>query len=248
MKRTVTLTMAVALCFTALLTMAVARTVQAAEPVVPGNPNPPVETIIRTHPGTDAAFEAQPDDSARHIQSGFVCPASLPNVNLWNFFVFPSPQGIGTDVGCDYGRMHRTPTGFAAESKFTIFVVKARSGMTLEQVFQGYLAEMHGSAPGGRVRGPAVSLQKARLQSADGSNVALPMVLSEADDFVMAGRQYVSEVVVGLFGDWIVELRSTYPSEFAPGDPAAGIDFPASSIVWATVMREFAARAAGSKQ
>ena len=69
-----------------------------AEPVVPGNPAPPAETLVK-RPGALGIFEALSDGSVRHVQSGFVCPPSLPNVNFWNLQLAPSPLGPGTDVG-----------------------------------------------------------------------------------------------------------------------------------------------------
>jgi hypothetical protein len=99
---------------------------------------------------------------------------------------------------------------------------------------------MHGAYPNSRVRGPAVQPGMVRVQRPDGSEPAMPKVQSEADELVLGNRKYVNELVVGLFNGWIVELRSTYPTEFVAGDPGTGIDIPASSFIWATAMREFA--------
>jgi hypothetical protein len=114
-----------ALVLSALLG-AIVEAAVAAAPVVPGNPNPPAESLMK-RPGTLGVFQAQSDGSIRHLQSGFVCPASLPNVNFWGLQVIPSPLGPGTDVGCDYGRMWGGQIANGPEAKLTIYVVKAQA-------------------------------------------------------------------------------------------------------------------------
>lgn len=220
----------------------------SAEPVVPGNPNPAIDTLMKASPASAGVFEAQSDGSVRHVQSGFLCPERLPSVNFWNLLVVPSPpaQGLGTDVGCDYGRVRGGQVANGAESKFTIFLVKAEPNLTLNDAFKRYLDEMHGAYPNSRVRGPAVHPDYVRIQRTDGSQVPLPAFQSEADEIVIGNRPFVNELVVGLFGGWIVELRSTYPTEFVAGDRAVGIDIPASSFVWATSVRQFADAMAAS--
>jgi hypothetical protein len=203
----------------------------AADPVTPGNPNPSAEMLIR-NPGTLGIFETQSDGSIRHIQSGFVCPAGFPTVNFWNLQVVPSPLGPGTDVGCDYGRVRGGQISNGAESKLTIYIVKAQPRMTLDDAFARYQNEMHGANPTARSRGEVIHLQ--------GPTGELPGVRSEGAEIVIGNRRYMTELVVSLIAGWIIEIRSTYPTEFVSGDPVAGIDIPMSIIAWTTAVGAFA--------
>ena len=209
----------------------------AAEPVMPGNPAPPVEALVR-RPGAAGVFEAQADGSVRHIQSGFVCPPTLPNVNFWNLQIIPSPLGLGTDVGCDYGRVRGGQVANGAESKLTIYIVKAEPGVTLEDAFRRYQMEMFGANPSARSSGGVIHLQ--------GSTDGLPGVRSEGAAMAIGNRPYMTELVVSLIAGWIIEIRSTYPTAFTPGDPATGIDIPASAFAWSSAVGAFA-KSADSK-
>jgi hypothetical protein len=209
----------------------------AAEPVVPGNPAPTADALVR-RPGTLGIFEAQADGSIRHVQSGFACPSGLPNVNFWNLQVIPSPLGLGTDVGCDYGRVRGGQVSNGAESKLTIYIVKAQAGMTLDDAFRRYQMEMFGANPGARSSGEVIHLQ--------GSSDGLPGVRSEGAAIAIGNRPYMTELVVSLVNGWIIEIRSTYPTAFTPGDPATGIDIPASAVAWTTAVGAYA-KAADTK-
>lgn len=219
-----------AIPLTAML-VAVVQFALAAEPVVPGNPAPSAEMLMK-RPGTLGVFEAQADGSVRHLQSGFVCPARLPNVNFWGLQVIPSPLGPGTDVGCDYGRVAGGQLANGAESKLTIYIVRAEARMTLDDAFKRYQMEMFGANPSARSTGEVIHLR--------GSTEGLPGLRSEGAAFVIGNRPYVSELVVSLIRGWIIEIRSTYPTAFTPGDPATGIDIPASAMVWTTVVGAYA--------
>src|SRR6185436_13633692 len=102
---------------------------------------------MKATPGTSGVFEPQPDGSVRHVQSGFVWPAKLPNANLWALLVFASPLGPGNDVGCSYGRAK----GQTPESKVTIFVVKAAAGTTLDSAFARHQDELQRASPNARI-------------------------------------------------------------------------------------------------
>ena len=203
----------------------------AAEPVVSGNPAPTADMLMK-RPGTLGVFEPQADGSVRHVQSGFVCPAQLPNVNFWGLQVIPSPLGPGTDVGCDYGRVAGGQIANGAEAKFTIYLVKAQTGMTLDDAFRRYQMEMFGANPNARSTGDVLRFQ--------GSTDGLPGVRSEGAAIAIGNRPYKTELVVSLVRGWIIEIRSTYPTAFTPGDPSTGIDIPASPTVWATAVAAFA--------
>jgi len=203
----------------------------AAEPVIPGNPAPLVEMLMK-RPGTLGVFEAQADGTVRHLQSGFICPARLPNVNLWNLQVIPSPLGPGTDVGCDYGRVAGGQATNGAEAKLTIYLVKAQAGMTLDDAFKRYQMEMFGANPSASSTGDVIRFQ--------GSTEGLPGVRSEGATMAIGNRPYKTELIVSLIRGWIIEIRSTYPAAFTPGDPSVGIDIPAGPTVWATTVAGFA--------
>lgn len=221
-----------------LIIMTSASPSLGAQPVIPGNPVPLVDTLMKAEPRNADAFVPQSDGSVRHIQSGFVCPAQLPNVNLWNLLAYATPQP-GTDIGCDYGRVPRGQTGPNAESKFTIFLVKAQPGVTLDQAFKHYQDEMHGSYPNSRILGEMVGVTSA-LAANNGAST-FPLSKSEKDELNINNRPFMNELIVTIAGDWIIEIRSTYPTQFSAGDPAAGIDLPAAVFVWATLVKDFAA-------
>jgi len=214
-----------------LVLLASTRLCFAGEPVTPGNPAPAIDAMLQKSPETTGVFSARPDGSALHIQSGFVCPASFPNVNLWQVQVFSAAKGQGTDVGCDYGRV-RSGTTNQVEAKFTIFIVKAQQGMTLDEVFAGYLREMRTTLPPQKMLGKALELT-------DNSTSKLPEIRSQTDQLTLGGRTYNNEIIVGVANGWAIELRATYPIDFAPGDPATGIDLPASAVIWVTTVGRF---------
>lgn len=211
----------------------------AADAVVPGNPNPTASMLLVMHPETNGVFESQSDGSVRHVQSGFVCPAGLPDANLWRLMVFPSPQGLGTDVGCDYGRIAAGSGARRAEAKVSIFLTRGMPGITLDAAFAHYLAEMHGFNPPSVSRGAVFE-----AGGTDGKAAPpVPSFRSQAEEFTINGRRVRNELVVGLVRGWIVELRATYPLDFAPGDTGAGLDSPVSALIWTTAVAKFAATA-----
>jgi hypothetical protein len=211
----------------------------AAEPVVAGNPNPSTDMLMRATPGTSGVFEPQPDESVRHVQSGFVCPPKLPNANLWALMIFPSPLGPGSDVGCSYGRARVTQSSRDVEAKFTIFVVKAPTDTTLEAAFTRYREEGHRTAPNARILGEAIHLDDKSARSG-----RLLPVRSEETERLIGNRRFIDQLLVGLAESWIVKVRATYPAEFGPNDSTAGIDVPATAFVWTTAVRAFAQSAA----
>lgn len=209
----------------------------AAEPVIAGNPAPSPAEIIEAQQVPDGIFEPQSDGSALHVQSGFVCPAALPHANLWQFLIYPWQMGEGTNVGCSYGRIRNGRPEGGAESKFTVFFVKAPPGTELDTVFNAYLDEMRQNFPGGTLRGDVIHANANTLAT-------MPPFRSMGEDIVLGRRAYANELVVGIVGEWVIQIRSTFPTEFVEGDPAAGADLPAAAIFWAINVREFARTAA----
>jgi hypothetical protein len=113
--------------------------------------------------------------------------------------------------------------------------VKAPPGTTLNEVYNAYLSEMRTNFPGGTVKGDVIRGEPDALAS-------LPEFMSIAEDIVLDNRPYSNELIVGIVGDWVIEVRSTFPMEFVGGDPMAGVDLPAAAIFWATHVNEYADR------
>ena len=174
-------------------------------------------------------FSAQPDGSVLHIQSGFVCPATFPNARLYTLQSFPSDAGVGTDVGCDYAQFD-FPGGRA---KFTIFLVKASQGTTLEQEFDKYLSEMQGAQ---QSQWAAVNVFGLHGEMASRN----PPASFEYDEITLNGHKYRDELIVGIVNGWVIELRSTYPADFSLEDPAATKGSQASLFIWMTTVGAFA--------
>jgi hypothetical protein len=214
-----------------VLTVGLALILQACSSSQPGGPG----VLAYQGDGTfrktavPGVFSTQPDKSILHIQSGFVCPAAYPNATLYNLQSFPSAAGLGTDVGCDYA-------GGASgkiEAKFTIFLVKAREGATLDQEFDRYLSEMRGARPE-KVNETAFHLVGEVTTSKS------PPARLEYEEITQNGRKYRDELIVGIVNGWVIELRSTYPAEFSVEDPAATKGIPASAYIWAETVGAFA--------
>src|SRR5262249_19717114 len=126
------------------------------------------------------------------------------------------------------------------EAKFTIFLVKASDETTLEATFIRYRNEMRSTFRDARPAGEAI-----RLEAGDAGAAAIPPVRSAAN--AINNGTYRDELAVGIVAGWIIELRSTFPAQFVAGDPAAGIDFPVTALVWTTAVRDFAAAKAAGK-
>jgi hypothetical protein len=115
--------------------------------------------MLMKRPGTLGVFEAQADGTVRHLQSGFICPARLPNVNLWNLQVIPSPLGPGTDVGCDYGRVAGGQSDQRRRSETHDLPRQSPGGMTLDDAFKRYQMEMFGANPSASSTGDVIRFQ-----------------------------------------------------------------------------------------
>lgn len=153
------------------------------------------------------------DGSIRHVQSGLVCPAAFGASKLWSGDVYPSPER-GTDVGCDYGR----GVFGQAQSKLTIFAVKAGTGTTIDSAFEKYRGEMHQMYPNGTDAHPSIHMQG--TPPAD-----FPELRSEEMDVMRSGHRYKTVVIVFLKSGWVVEIRSTYRTEITAGDSNAAEGF-----------------------
>lgn len=140
-------------------------------------------------------------DAAVHVQSGLQCPAYVGNAFLANILEFDTPAGRGMHVGCDYAR-RAEPGSSRLAAKHTIFAVKLAEGETLDSVFARYQAEMYASTPG-QMRSNGESLIM------DDAPDEFPEVRSE-ELFYGAGDQvWKTELIVTLYDDWIIQVRST---------------------------------------
>jgi hypothetical protein len=214
------------------LTVGLALTLQACSSSQPGMPNVLVyqnDGTFRKTSGVPGVFSAQRDGSVLHMQSGFVCPAAYPNARFYALHSYPSSAAIGTDVGCDYAG--RDPASGRIAAKFTIFLVKAREGATLDREFERYLSEMHGAQPE-QVGGNGLRL------TGEVASKGSPARLQE-EEITQNGRAYRDELIVGIVNGWVIEVRSTYPAGFSLDDPAAAKGPPASAIMWAKTVGAF---------
>jgi len=209
----------------------------AAEPKITDNPHPPIERLLAA--ASPEIFQPDEKGGARHVQSGFVCPPNLVSSNLWHLQVFESPMGLGTDIGCDYGRLPPGATKGNAEAKYTIFLVKAETGTTLDSAFKRYQAELMRANPRARATGPALT-----VETKDGAKSDFPDFRSEEYDISLGGHPYVDQLYVTLIGGWIIEVRATYPKEVT-GEHAMFIaqDLAAGAHVWMTLVVPFSKQA-----
>jgi hypothetical protein len=166
--------------------------------------------------GDADVWKSEPDGAIRHVQSGLLCPPKIGKVTLWSGDVFPS-VGRGGDVGCDYGR---GPEG-NADAKLTIFAVRAPREMTLDTAFEKYRDEMHQSYPEGT--NARAAIEPGAITTSD-ARAPVPEVRSEGISVTLHERAYRTEVAVMLISGWIIEIRSTYPTEFSGADTDIGVD------------------------
>lgn len=180
--------------------------------------------IIARAGNAHGVFEPLPDGSLRHVQSGMICPASFPNVELWQIGVFPS-VGFGDDVGCDYGR--RGADG-APESKLAIYATRVAPGDTLEAMFEQRKLEVQYSMPEAVLAGTAIPPELAQV-SGDGSGgmLSAQYALAAPD----GGRGRLTDLIVAVKSGWQIKIRATYP---AP--EGANIDTPGPVNAWLRAM------------
>jgi hypothetical protein len=162
-----------------------------------------VRNIVANTQGAEGVFVVQDDGRIRHVQSGLICRAKYPNVSFWHAFVYPSSAGLGTDVGCDYGRYG---SDGKAVSKLSIFATKTHEGMTLDQAFARYRNEVVQSTPDAVSHGDAVGIEN----KDSGQSSGLPEIRSEVFSEVLDGRPFVSQLLVTMHGGWIIEIRTTF--------------------------------------
>jgi hypothetical protein len=162
-----------------------------------------VRDIVAKTQGSDGVFVVQDDGKIRHLQSGLICRAKYPNVSFWHVFVYPSNAGLGTDVGCDYGR---NGSDGKAVSKLSIFATKAPDGMTLDQAFARYRNEVVQTTPDAVSHGDAFELE----DQDPAKPSAFPAFRSEVFSEVLDDRPFISQLVVTIKDGWIIEIRASF--------------------------------------
>ncbi len=155
--------------------------------------------ILAATPDANGVFTVQDDGTVRHVQSGLVCPSGFPNMKLAHLLVYPSAAGPGTDVGCDYGRANKG----RADSKLTIFAVKAAEGATLVDVFARYRSEVVQTVAGLQPNGAVFVI--------DDHKSAKPLPKFQSEEFVGGNGAFTTSLIVALQGGWVAEIRETYP-------------------------------------
>lgn len=173
------------------------------------NPAPTVAQLMARTPEANGIFTAADDGTAHHIQSGLICPASFPNLNIWHLEIFAAD---GTDVGCDYGR--NGPDN-QAMSKLTIYATKAQPGDTVDAAFGRYQAEIASNYPGATSKGPAITLGGGSFSP------EIQAMRSAKYDLTLNGHAAQSQLVVAMKAGWVIEIRATTVTEVGDVDQAA---------------------------
>jgi hypothetical protein len=156
--------------------------------------------VVAGDKDTAGVFTVQDDGTIKHVQSGMICPAALPNGSFYHAMVFDGGKGL--DVGCDY---RRADDKGGADFKLSIFATKAQSGTTLDSAFARYRSEVTQTFKDAKSVGPAIVIH----DEATGSK-RLPEIRSEQFTLLFNSRDYTTEVVVAVVRGWVLEIRATY--------------------------------------
>lgn len=171
------------------------------------NPVPSVDEILQKTPEAKGVFVAADHGNARHVQSGLVCPPAFARLNLWHLEVFAKD---GTDVGCDYGRNGENGKWVA---KLTIFATKAQPGLTVDDAFAGYSAEIKKAWPDAKATGPAVTIKGA-------PPAGLENIRSEEYTADIYGQKVTSDLIVAVKNGWVIEIRMSTSTTVSNGEEA----------------------------
>jgi hypothetical protein len=156
--------------------------------------------IVAGDKDTAGVFTVQDDGTIKHVQSGMVCPAALPNGSFYHAMVFDGGKGL--DAGCDY---RRADDKGGADFKLSVFATKAQNDTALDGAFGRYRNEVLQTFKDAKSFGPAIVIR----DEAAGSN-KLPEIRSEQFTIWFNSRDYTTEVVVALVRGWVLEIRATY--------------------------------------
>lgn len=158
------------------------------------------QDVVARAQNTAGVFTVQDDGRVKHAQSGLICAAKYPNLQLWHVEVFDG--GKGYDVGCDYGRNDAHAQWV---SKLTIYAVKQEDGQTLDQAFAKYRAELTAAYPDAGPDGPALEINKE-----GGANGPFPEFRSEEFVRLKNGVYWTDTLLVLIQKGWVLEIRGTY--------------------------------------
>lgn len=174
---------------------------------------PPVLDVLKNTTGAIGVFVSTEDGSIRHVQSGMVCPAVFPNLNLWHLKVYVAG---GSDVGCDYGR--NGPEG-RWTSKLTLYAVKAGPSDTSESAFTRYRSDLLAVYPNARALGPALTVEN--VTSEGDTFPGMETMRSEEYEIVMEGRRLLGTLIVATKAGWIVKVRASTFTDVSSDSEAA---------------------------
>jgi len=158
------------------------------------------QTIVDSGKDTKGVFSVGGDGSIKHLQSGVVCPAKLPNAAFYAAFVYDG--GKGFDVGCDY---RRPDDKGGANAKLTVFAVKAEPGDTADSAFAAYRGGLVKAMPEAKSLGEAL-----HDKTPDSVEKKLPPFRSEEFTIPLNGKVYTTQLYVALDQGWIIEVRATF--------------------------------------
>ena len=176
------------------------------------------QEIVASTPEADGVFVVQENGSIRHVQSGMVCGARYPSYEFWHTEVFSSGAGKGTDVGCDYGRSGKD--GLPA-AELTVFAVKQADGLTLDQAFAAYRAQVVAMYPDAVSSGPALEIKLAGTDQ----DTYEPFEEFRSAEFTrtLDGQIWTEDLIVLIRKGWVLEVRKTIrgePHRFEFKDPS----------------------------
>jgi hypothetical protein len=180
----------------------------------PEKPAPQTTAALKSHnqdivagtPEADGIFVVQDDGSIKHVQSGMVCGARYPSFEFWHVEVSSSGADKGSDVGCDYGRNGKDGRPVAT---LTVSAVRQADGLTLNQAFAGYRAQILAAYPDAVPSGPALEI---KLADTDEDTYG-PFEEFRSEEFVrkLDGEDWTEDLIVLVRNGWVLEVRKTMP-------------------------------------
>ena len=162
----------------------------AAAPDGAGQPAT-AQQLIQAVKGGSTVFRAEPSGAAVHIQSGMVCVPGAQQMRLSGLLVGPI-GAIGDDVGCDY---------IVPDGKITVFATRLGT-RTLQAAAVDVARVIKLAFPDAKqIGGPMIA-----------SYPGLQTPIAGSWSFTSDGKPSITSVWLGRGGDWLIEVRATYPA------------------------------------
>jgi hypothetical protein len=158
----------------------------AAEP-----PPPSAAALVADADPTSSVFRVDPSGGVTHIQSGMTCVLGSEKLRLTKLIIVTTAK-LGDDVACDYV----TPGG-----KTTIFATRA-NGRDIRLVAFDIFRAMKVMYPKGELAEPPLVASYPGLPDPHVGSLKISGP---------HGNQ-ISSAWVAQAGDWVVEVRATYPA------------------------------------